>query len=703
MSILSRLFPSVAPLVWALTSASPALAEVRALLIGVSDYHHLDVDLLGPRNDVRLMAGALTARGADPAAIRVLTTPGTTLAEGLAPAGDPTRAAILGALTALATEAQPGDTVVFYYSGHGSLAPDSSGDEPDGFDQILLPADVTGWNGAKGLVENAILDDELQVHLQAILDRGAELVGIIDACHSATGFRDLDGAGVARYVAPALLGLPEALAETAEESAAPAALRGTFTFLYSSQQDQRSFEYPMGDKSNPDNWFGDFTRNLARALTEVESLTWAQTLAAASDGLRQEQAKQTPDGEGTGLNGAVFGGALKAETLPSGRMRVEGGKLMQGLLAGLNEGAELEIFDAAAGGVSMGRARLTALRPAEADLSADFDLPQTAYAELYAPGLPQPLRLAVSAPIDGGDYASAQSILAQIRTEDLAEGVAWDAADYDLKLVMIDGALVLVGRDGVIDPDGPGSAPRIGAEAGPDLILGFIDRAVRLHRLNQALALAQGAKRSFGIAGVGLSVSAELLPAEAVSSEGQPTEGHAIERQPIDAHAAEAAPLSLGCSDATGAARALKDGDAVRHCDQIWLTVSNSSRTAQDVTVLYLDRDMRILPIWPEQGLSNRLGFGASVEIGLRIETGAVPVGTEEIVIISVPARDGAPRTVLTGLAEPETARALTTSEPAAAWLAAAMETDGQSRSFRPGAKPDPIKVTRLRVRLADG
>ena len=187
----TRLFSFALPFAaLAFGGAAPAMAEVRALLIGVSDYHVLDADLKGPQNDVVLMARTLMARGADPAMIRVLTTPGRALPDGIAPAVDPTRAAILAALDAMAAEAQPGDTIVFFYSGHGSEAPDQNGDEAGGYDEILLPSDSTGWKGAIGMVENAIVDDELQVKMQAILDTGAELVAILDACHSTTGFRN---------------------------------------------------------------------------------------------------------------------------------------------------------------------------------------------------------------------------------------------------------------------------------------------------------------------------------------------------------------------------------------------------------------------------------------------------------------------------------------------------------------------------------
>ncbi|NJM84400.1 MAG: hypothetical protein HC844_19880 [Tabrizicola sp.] len=65
--------------------------------------------------------------------------------------------------------------MVFYFSGHGSQAPDMSGDEGGGYDEILLPADAAGWKGAIGAVENAILDDELQAWAQPMLAAGLRL------------------------------------------------------------------------------------------------------------------------------------------------------------------------------------------------------------------------------------------------------------------------------------------------------------------------------------------------------------------------------------------------------------------------------------------------------------------------------------------------------------------------------------------------
>ena len=121
--------------------APPANAEIRAVVVGVSDYLTLDADLKGPSNDARLMAETLIARGVTPTRITVLTSDPAGLPAGTV-TGQPTRAAILSALAAAAAASSKGDTVVFTFSGHGAQAPDLSGDEGGGYDELLLPADA---------------------------------------------------------------------------------------------------------------------------------------------------------------------------------------------------------------------------------------------------------------------------------------------------------------------------------------------------------------------------------------------------------------------------------------------------------------------------------------------------------------------------------------------------------------------------------
>jgi hypothetical protein len=88
-----------------------------------------------------------------------------------------TRQGILDALEALIGRAQPGDVLVFQYSGHGTRVPDTDQDEDDGKDEALVPVDFD--SGA------FLVDDDLrQVFDQ--LAAGVSLTCFIDCCHSGT-------------------------------------------------------------------------------------------------------------------------------------------------------------------------------------------------------------------------------------------------------------------------------------------------------------------------------------------------------------------------------------------------------------------------------------------------------------------------------------------------------------------------------------
>lgn len=645
---------------------APATARVLGLVIGVSDYEYLDADLRGPANDVRLVGSMLLARGALAPDITVLAAPDVTLPGPLTVAGMPRRAAILAALDHLAQSAGPEDTVVFYFSGHGSQMPDASGDEAGGYDEILLPSDARNWKGVVGGVENALVDDELGLAMQAILDTGAELVAILDACHSATGFRDLPGAaGAARYVEPAALGIPDALPGDSQAGQVAPPLSGRFVFLYSSQADERSFEFPTGDPDDPASWYGDFTRALMPVLGTAGDLSWAQALMAATQGMAGAgPASQTPDAEGTLLQAAVFGAGTGATAL-----RTSGDRLSAGLLHGLDEGAHLSVWaDAAMTGTPVA-ARVTTVRADSATLAADGPLPPEGFARLDRPGLPRPMELAAPVAVDGTDYAALDAMLAEVAAN--LDGLNTGGFRPDMVPYLTGGTLALAGRDGVLDPAGTGSSPRLPEGAGPPEMAAFLDRAIRLHALRRALKLAEGASASgFALPGTGLQVGLTRI--------------------------------ATGPDCMPGATETSVETTAeVVDCDQLWLTVSNGSRTARDVTVLYVDRDMRIQALWPEGGLSNRVGFGETQEIGLQISNPGGHPGLEELIVLAAPAVDGAPRTVLTGLADPAQMRA--TGAPGTAlsdYLAAAADPAATSRNLTlPGAVP-ALGVTRYRVRL---
>lgn len=90
----------------------------------------------------------------------------------------PTKHNMRMALFWLVQGCQPGDSLVFHYSGHGSQQRNYSGDEVDGYDETLLPLDFE--------TQGMIVDDEINATIVRPLPRGVRLHAIIDACHSGT-------------------------------------------------------------------------------------------------------------------------------------------------------------------------------------------------------------------------------------------------------------------------------------------------------------------------------------------------------------------------------------------------------------------------------------------------------------------------------------------------------------------------------------
>lgn len=78
-------------------------------------------------------------------------------------------------LETLVTATQPGDTLFFHFSGHGTQVPaDDPHEEADGLDEAIVPTDM-----------NIIVDDDLRV-IFCRLPLGAHLTMLADCCHSGT-------------------------------------------------------------------------------------------------------------------------------------------------------------------------------------------------------------------------------------------------------------------------------------------------------------------------------------------------------------------------------------------------------------------------------------------------------------------------------------------------------------------------------------
>ena len=176
---------------WARSSASPigggdlesnATAGVesprkRALIVAISNYAPgTGWWSISSHRDVPLVRSALQGQGFSTIA---------TLSDERA-----TRQGILDAFQEILIEpARPGDLVVFHYSGHGQQIPDDGSDEPDGYDEAIVPYDAPlepseGYHGGLHL-----RDDELHRSIRELRRRvgpSGQVVVFLDSCFSGT-------------------------------------------------------------------------------------------------------------------------------------------------------------------------------------------------------------------------------------------------------------------------------------------------------------------------------------------------------------------------------------------------------------------------------------------------------------------------------------------------------------------------------------
>ncbi|VFQ85932.1 unnamed protein product [Cuscuta campestris] len=144
----------------------------KALIVGIS-YRNSRHELKGCLNDAKCMRYLLINKFQFPeSSILMLTEEETD------PYRRPTKANMRMALFWLVQGCQPGDSLVFHYSGHGSRQRNYNGDEIDGYDETLCPMDFE--------TQGMIVDDEINASIVRPLTPGVKLHAIIDACHSGT-------------------------------------------------------------------------------------------------------------------------------------------------------------------------------------------------------------------------------------------------------------------------------------------------------------------------------------------------------------------------------------------------------------------------------------------------------------------------------------------------------------------------------------
>lgn len=178
-----------------------------------------------------------------------------------------TKKAIIGALTNLLNQSRRGDYLYIQFSCHGQLMADDNGDEPDGYDESLIPYDAQR-RYVKGVYEgeNHFRDDELGLFLDKIRAKvGADgnICVVLDACHSATANRDADDETYVRgttYIFAPENYVP--IAETDKNRLKSDAFLAPITVWSACQVDQNNYEY-RSPKT------GDYFGTLSFALCEV--------------------------------------------------------------------------------------------------------------------------------------------------------------------------------------------------------------------------------------------------------------------------------------------------------------------------------------------------------------------------------------------------------------------------------------------------
>jgi hypothetical protein len=336
---------------------TPSSASRHALLVGVTQYPLLDkrFTLYGGVNDVALMRTVLEGEP-----YRFPSTNIVTLAGWPAdPARRPTRANIEREFDRLARQVRNGDQIVVMMSGHGSQQPadDEPGDvEPDGLDEIFLPADAVGWNGQTGRVENAIVDDDVRRWVTALQKAGAFVWLIFDSCHSGTMARGAPQSVERERQIPAESLIPSDLIQRIRRRSLRAAdpdgllgvadTAGNFVGLYAAQMNETTPEKKLPDRNG--RVHGLFTYTLAKLLAGSSMpMTYRELAQRVLEDYRSEgRLGPTPTFEGAGLDREVLGQRTfpARPTLLLGERATGGWELMAGSIHGLAPGAILELF-----------------------------------------------------------------------------------------------------------------------------------------------------------------------------------------------------------------------------------------------------------------------------------------------------------------------------------------------------------------------
>jgi metacaspase-1 len=308
--------------------SASAMGKKYGLFVGINDYPGTENDLRGAVNDAINMRALLQAKFGYLAANTTLLTDSKA-----------TRANILDQLRKYGALATSGDTLVFQYSGHGSLIPDKWSEKLDEtvktevkwvdengqaqeipldyYDSAIVPWDVDEETSGKPW-RNFILDDELFDLFTPITKKGVNVVFVSDSCHSGTlSMGEIkDGARI-KFMSPTGAFHVKALADAKvskpknQVKVTKRAMVGTGTYLVLSAAKDNEFALDTSGGAAPS---GLFTTNLIAVIKAVKTpLTYKRVIeltspkvATAAAGMDNPQHPQL-DGRFGNANLPLFG------------------------------------------------------------------------------------------------------------------------------------------------------------------------------------------------------------------------------------------------------------------------------------------------------------------------------------------------------------------------------------------------------------
>lgn len=696
----------------------------RALLVGVSDYPALaGKNLKGPREDVARMAAELARRGLSPSDIVVLT-------ESDDPKRLPTRQRILDELASLARTAKPDDYIIVMMAGHGSRVPvpaNSPIQEPDGLFEVFLPRDVSGWddraNGGAGDVVNAIKDHEIRAMVDQMVDKGAFVWAIFDACHSATLVRG--GDVVLRQVEPTDLRIPQQRVADAERRARvnpkrpgrsdAVADKGRAVFFYAAQTTEQAPEMQLPREVPGSPVQGLFSFSVIRALESGVPMTYRQLsqYVLMYYAATPEARSVTPAfSGGRGLDAPVLGSQATAvqqwplvRDASTYKMKPE---IKAGVLAQVRPGATFALFKTAldTDALALGQAVVVRAGVSEAKLAVldsrgvpneSLPLPEGAAVARLVKGVTD-FSIAIATDLQ---RCAAPCVFVPALAELGKSGVPGVSARWAAAGEAADLALRADGRRLWLQPAGLDPAQECRSRKGTEAQQ-CVQRLERMYVHIDAEASAETANVREAIA-------------TALHRAARATNLMRIARDQVSASATQRLVVSvtpLGAAKSSGAISRRPGAATFKQGTQVRVDIRNEPgtggrRRAMDVTALWIDSKYGIGALWPLGGDYNRIESGTTLSFEVNIDQGdQATLGTEFLAIIGVEAEPHTSQQEFTFLAQPASAQD---------WSKVTIRGDGDARALfvdagfanfqtRSGSAPPPapagvgMQVLSLRI-----